>query len=128
MRGLSYYGSSYSFKKSATVVASDYHGGGGPKNWNWETKDSFYFGDVIPVNTAPYLGEAQKRNKALKVMMASGYYDLVTPFFDAENNFSRNGIDGSRIDWYYYPSGHMMYVHEPSRIQLLKDIREFYAK
>jgi carboxypeptidase C (cathepsin A) len=27
----------------------------------------------------------------------------------------------------YYEAGHMMYVHEPSRISIMNDLRAFYA-
>ena len=58
-------------------------------------------------------------------MLASGYYDLATPFFASENTFNANGIDTSRVKFTYYESGHMMYVHEPSLEKLVKDIRDF---
>ena len=58
-------------------------------------------------------------------MVASGYYDLICPFFDAEYTFARNGIVGDRIQYTYYESGHMMYVHEPSLLKLGQDIRAF---
>ena len=66
-----------------------------------------------------------KRNTAMKVMVANGYYDLICPFFDAEYTFSRNGIDRNRVVMTYYEAGHMMYVHEPDYLKLSKDIRDF---
>jgi carboxypeptidase C (cathepsin A) len=32
------------------------------------------------------------------------------------------------IDHKFYEGGHMMYIHEPSMVQLRKDIQEFYNK
>jgi carboxypeptidase C (cathepsin A) len=61
----------------------------------------------------------------LKVLVAAGYYDLVTPFFDAEYTLNRHDIRGDRVEYKYYGGGHMMYVNEPSRTQLLKDTRAF---
>ena len=66
------------------------------------------------VNTAPDLASVLN-NPALKVMVGSGYYDLVTPFFDAEYTLNRHGIARDDIIYRYYHGGHMMYVHEPSR-------------
>jgi carboxypeptidase C (cathepsin A) len=59
------------------------------------------------------------------VLVASGYYDLVTPFFDAEYTLNRHDILAEQIDYTYYGGGHMMYVNEPSRTQLLDDTRAF---
>lgn len=61
----------------------------------------------------------------MKVMVASGYYDLICPFFDAEYTFSRNGIQPEKIKMTYYEAGHMMYTHEADFVKLSRDIREF---
>jgi carboxypeptidase C (cathepsin A) len=58
-------------------------------------------------------------------MVANGYYDLITPFFDAEYTLSRHGIDQSRIQMKYYEAGHMMYTHQEDFKQLSADIRTF---
>jgi carboxypeptidase C (cathepsin A) len=79
----------------------------------------------MPVNTAPYLGETMRRNPAMKVMVANGYYDLITPFFDAEYTFARNDIVTDRVTMTYYEAGHMMYTHEPDFVKLAQDIRMF---
>lgn len=76
-------------------------------------------------NVAPHVGEAMRENKDFRALLASGYYDLATPFFASENTFNANGIDTSRVTFTYYESGHMMYVHEPSLEKLVKDIRDF---
>ena len=66
-----------------------------------------------------------RRNKDLKVLVASGYYDLICPFFDAEYTFARNGILKDQVTLTYYEAGHMMYVHEPDLVKLATDIRKF---
>ena len=63
----------------------------------------------------------------MKVMVASGYYDLVCPFFDAEVTFSRYGIETEKIVMTYYEAGHMMYTHEPDFMKLSNDIRDFLS-
>jgi hypothetical protein len=45
-------------------------------------------------------------------MVASGYYDLICPFFDAEITFARYGIPQDRVDMTYYQGGHMMYLND----------------
>jgi carboxypeptidase C (cathepsin A) len=79
------------------------------------------------VNVARKLSETMRRNTDMKVMVASGYYDLICPFFDAEYTFSRHGIERERIKMTYYDGGHMMYTHEPDFIKLSDDIREFLS-
>jgi carboxypeptidase C (cathepsin A) len=66
-----------------------------------------------------------RQNSALRVFNAAGYYDFATPFFDAEMSFMRNGVVPERITYAYYESGHMMYIHEPSLVQLMDDVRTF---
>ncbi|WP_448214173.1 S10 family peptidase [Colwellia sp. MEBiC06753] len=97
-------------------------------NWRWRTKPDGKSWEPKYVNTAPDLSYALRSNPEMKVMVASGYYDMVTPFFDAEYTLNRHGIHADKIDYYYYHGGHMMYVHEPARVSLLKDTRNFISK
>jgi carboxypeptidase C (cathepsin A) len=62
------------------------------------------------------------------VLVAAGYYDLITPFFDAEYTFSRNGIPSDRVQFRYYEAGHMMYNHQPDFKKLADDIKVFLSK
>ncbi len=57
--------------------------------------------------------------------VAPGYYDFATPSFDAEYTLNRHSIGAERVVYKYYGGGHMMYLNEPSRTQLLDDVREF---
>jgi len=101
---------------------------GGGSNWRWRTVPDSKYWEPMPVNTAPDLGETMRRNTAMKVMVACGYFDLITPFFDAEYTFARNGIVKERVQMKYYEGGHMMYTHQPDFIKLSKDIREFISE
>jgi carboxypeptidase C (cathepsin A) len=94
-------------------------------HWRWRTVPDDEAWEPMPVNTARDLAVALRLNPSLRVLVASGYYDLVTPFFDAEYTLGRHDIDADRIDYRYYGGGHMMYVNEPSRTQLLHDTRAF---
>ena len=38
---------------------------------------------------------------------------------------NRHSIGADRVTYTYYGGGHMMYVNESSRTQLLEDVREF---
>ena len=93
--------------------------------WRWRPVPDGQPWEPMPVNTAPDLANALRVNPALRVFVANGYYDLVTPFFDAEYTLNRHAIGADRVDYRYYGGGHMMYVNEPSRTQLLDDVRTF---
>ena len=96
--------------------------------WRYRTVPDGQSWEPTSVNTAPDLANAMRVNPAMRVFVANGYYDLVTPFFDAEYTLNRHGIGSDRVDYEYYGGGHMMYVNEPSRTQLLEDIRNFIVK
>ena len=98
------------------------------KNWRWRPVPDEQSWEPRYVNTAHDLSAALRVNPSLDVLVASGYYDLVTPFFDAEFTLNRHGIPAGRVDYAYYTGGHMMYVNEPSRTQLLDDIRSFIQR
>ncbi|GAB5473131.1 MAG: peptidase S10 [Maribacter sp.] len=115
-----YFASELNVKMDRPYITS-----GGGSGWRWRTVPDGQYWEPMPVNTAPHLGETMRRNPAMKVMVASGYYDLITPFFDAEYTFARNGIATSRVEMTYYEAGHMMYTHQPDLIKLATDIRTF---
>ncbi len=59
---------------------------------------------------------------------ACGYYDGATPHLAAEHVFAHLHLPRSelgRVEWAYYPAGHMMYVHEPSRRRQSADLIAF---
>ncbi|HCM74947.1 MAG TPA: peptidase S10 [Cytophagales bacterium] len=93
--------------------------------WRWRDVPDGRYWEPSYVNVSRKLGDAMRRNKDLKVLVASGYYDLICPFFDAEYTFARNGILKERVTLTYYEGGHMMYVHEPDFVKLAGDIRKF---
>jgi len=94
-------------------------------NWRYRTTPDGKSFEPMFVNTAHELAETLRKNPGLKVMVASGYYDLVTPFFDAEYTLNRHDIKADQIEYRYYEGGHMMYVNDPSREQLMQDTRAF---
>ncbi len=98
------------------------------KNWNWRTRPEGQQWEPSYVNVARKLSETMRRNTEMKVLVASGYYDLICPFFDTEYTFSRNGIEREKIKLTYYEGGHMMYTHEPDFIKLADDIRQFFKE
>jgi len=76
------------------------------------------------------LREAMAKNKNLKVFVASGHYDLATPYFATDYTFDHIGLPPElrkNVRIQYYDAGHMMYVHTPSRVKLANDIKRFYS-
>ncbi|MBC2838583.1 S10 family peptidase [Robiginitalea sp. SC105] len=96
--------------------------------WNWRPVPEGSYWEPSAVNVTRQLSETMRRNPEMKVLVASGYYDLICPFFDAEYTFSRNGIPYENITMTYYEAGHMMYTHEPDFTKLASDIREFLTR
>jgi len=75
--------------------------------------------------------DAMLRNTYMKVFVASGYYDMATPFFGTEYTLSHLGVpeslrDNLRVE--EYEAGHMMYIHEGSLAKMKSDITSFYQE
>jgi len=92
------------------------------KDWSYKEFENNH------VTVADKLAEAMRANPHLKVHVASGYYDCATPYFATEYTMGRLQIPAElrdNIELCYYPAGHMMYVHEPTRRQQSKDLAAF---
>jgi len=80
------------------------------------------------VSVSSMLGEAMRHNPHLRVYVACGYYDGATPFSAAEYAFAHVDIPEelrSKISFEYFEAGHMMYLHEPSRLRLSASLAGF---
>lgn len=95
--------------------------------WRWRPVPDGTFWEPSYVNTARWLSDGLRTNADLRVLVANGYYDLITPFFDAEYTFARHDILADRVQMTYYEAGHMMYVRQADFVQLVRDVREFLA-
>ena len=77
------------------------------------------------------LAEAMRANPHLKVHVACGYYDGATPHFAAEHVMAHLPIPAElrgNVEFAHYEAGHMMYVHEPSRIRQSADLADFIRR
>lgn len=95
-----------------------------PKVQPWSYKE--FEGEAVQVTTS--LARAMRANPHLRVHIACGYYDGATPHFAAEHVFAHLRIPAEtrdRLEWRYYEGGHMMYLHEPSRLQQSADLAAF---
>jgi carboxypeptidase C (cathepsin A) len=95
-----------------------------PKVQPWSYKE--FEGESV--NVTRRLARAMRANRHLKVHVGFGYHDGATPYFAAEHVLAHLHIPDelkSNIESAYYPAGHMMYVHEPSRVQQSEDLANF---
>ena len=94
-------------------------------HWDFSHKAPGVQGEALQssTNVMPDLAMAMKTDPNLKVYVNGGYYDLATPYFAADYEDHHLPIPASldaNISYSWYPSGHMVYAHEPS-LKLLHD-------
>ncbi|WIY05742.1 peptidase S10 [Amycolatopsis mongoliensis] len=83
------------------------------------------------VSVVDSVSAAMRANPHLQVHVAFGHYDGATAYFAAEHVLAHLRIPEElrdNIDTAYYPAGHMMYVHEPTRVKQAKDLAKFVKK
>jgi len=98
--------------------------GGGIGRWDFGDEGRF-------PDTSRALRDAMLRNTYMKVFVASGYFDMATPFFGTEYTLSHLGIPESlrgNLRTEEYEAGHMMYIHEGSLAKMKSDITSFFRE
>lgn len=92
------------------------------KSWSWKGFENRY------VNVGDSLRRAMHTNPAMRVYVASGYYDLATPHAAGDYTLSHLGLHGSlqsNVSISYFEAGHMMYIHPPSLARMAAELRAF---
>ncbi len=92
------------------------------REWDWGQANQGF------PDTAQALSDAFEKNPFMELFVASGFYDLATPYFATQYTLNHMGLDTaqhSRISLGYYPAGHMMYIQDESLSTLRKDIGAF---
>ena len=95
--------------------------GGGIGHWDWEAKNGY-------ADTSDNLRNTLAKNPYMKVLVASGLFDLATPHFATEYTLAHLGLTPalrSNITVRRYRSGHMMYLESAALAQLKRDVAEF---
>ncbi|MCL1587468.1 MAG: peptidase S10 [Actinomycetia bacterium] len=93
--------------------------------WNYENFQNTY------VDVSETLRDTMTKNPFLRVYIASGFFDLATPYFATEHTIAHLGLEpGLRdnIEVSHFDAGHMMYVHGPSIERLGEDLRNFVER
>ncbi|MCE5307399.1 MAG: peptidase S10 [Acidobacteriales bacterium] len=79
-------------------------------------------------DTSEALRSAFAKNPYMKLFVASGYFDLATPYFATQYTMSHMGLDGSlrgNVTTANYEAGHMMYLQEKSLGKLKSEVADF---
>ena len=74
------------------------------------------------------LKSAMAKNPHMKVLVASGWHDLATPYFASDHTIAQLRLPGplrQNVRQTYYAGGHMMYHLPQALAQLHKDVAEF---
>lgn len=104
------------------VLSGDTH-----RQWNWSRGEGRGSGFTT---TSPDLSRALRRNPLLRVLVASGRYDLGTPYSASDWSLAQLDIPDevrTRITHRYYDAGHMMYTREADLRQLKDDLAAWMA-
>ncbi len=94
-------------------------------DWEWGSADAGY------PRTAPALAEAFAKNPYLKLFVASGLYDLATPYFATDYTLAHLPLSveaRAAIQVEKYPVGHMVYVEAAGRAKLNADVAGFIER
>jgi carboxypeptidase C (cathepsin A) len=92
--------------------------------WEWGASSSR---QGFP-DTSEELRKAFARNPYMKLFVASGYFDLATPYFATEYTLSHMGLDPTlrgNIRTAEYEAGHMVYIEAKSIEKLKRDVVGF---
>jgi len=80
------------------------------------------------LDVAETLQQTMTHNPYLKIFVANGYYDMATPYLATRYTFDHMGLPPNlqtNVSMGYYEAGHMMYVNQPSLVELKKDLAAF---
>ncbi len=105
------------------ILSYDVH-----KQWNWNRGEDK--GNAFAC-TSPDLARAMRRNPHLRVFVASGHYDLGTPYSASDYSLAQLDIPPEvrgRITHHYYDAGHMMYTREADLKKLQRDLSAWWAE
>jgi carboxypeptidase C (cathepsin A) len=92
--------------------------------WSWKGFENKY------VNIGASLRRAMHANAHMRVYVASGYFDLATPHAAGDYTLAHLGLrDGQwkKLAVSYFEAGHMMYIHQPSRERMARELRAFVS-
>jgi carboxypeptidase C (cathepsin A) len=105
--------------------------GDGNFTWDWRHESPAGLRPAeypVGTNVMPDLAYAMKLNPKMKVMLAGGYFDVVTPFLGGMYEMHHLPIPQklqANISYHYYLSGHMVYLNEGALKRFHSDLAVF---
>ena len=102
------------------VLASEVNRG-----WNWARGGK---SDGGYCSTSPDLARALRRNPRLRVLVASGRYDLGTPYSATDWSLAHLDVPAdvlARVEHRYHDAGHMMYTRQADLQQMKQDLADW---
>jgi carboxypeptidase C (cathepsin A) len=97
------------------------------QGWNWMRGDQ----KMGFASTSADLARALRRNPRMKVLAASGRYDLGTPYSASDWSLAQLDVPAdvlARVEHRYYDAGHMMYTRQADLQQLKADVAAWMAR
>ena len=86
---------------------------------------------IMLPNVLPDLATAMKQNPDMNVMVNGGYFDVSTPYFEGKMEMRHLPVPANlraNVEYKYYESGHMVYVHPPTLVQLHDNVADFIRR
>jgi carboxypeptidase C (cathepsin A) len=124
MAALAYFGEQLGLQREERyeLLSHEVH-----KGWNWNRGEAR--GNAF-ASTSDDLARAMRRNPHLRVLVASGRYDLGTPY--SASDWSLAQLDApaevlARVEHHYYDAGHMMYTRQADLAKLERDLANWLA-
>lgn len=105
----------------------------GDANFSWDLRHQSPGGPPVGQgeggpNVMNDLAMAMKANPKMRIMLAGGYYDLATPYFEGKYEMHHLPIPRKlqdNISYKYYESGHMVYVNDGVLAKFHDDVASF---
>jgi carboxypeptidase C (cathepsin A) len=96
--------------------------------WNYQHQPPNFFRPLRQANVMADLAWAMKYNPNLKIQLNAGYFDLATPFYEGIYEMRQLPMPAKlqdNIEFKFYQSGHMVYVHESALKELHENVATF---
>jgi len=96
-------------------------------HWNWRSGLDSAQGFA---GVAENLKKCMSTNKELKVLIAHGVFDLVTPYFGSvivTRQMSLDAVVAPNLSLKTYNGGHMFYSNDTARKTFFEDVEQFYT-
>ncbi|MBB5519569.1 S10 family peptidase [Amphiplicatus metriothermophilus] len=90
-------------------------------SWNWRPEET---GPQAYFNLTPNIAALMEKKPRLRVLLASGYYDLATPMLAQRYALTHGGLPLDRVEMAAFEGGHSPYENEKDRAALSARLRD----